>query len=265
MVFVLPSEKLVLDSPSSVAISDYWNEHIHDLAIASGPVGSIGFFDELAQYRYEKLTYLPKLVDFSSYKDKLLLEVGCGVGIDLVRFAQGGARVSGVDLAPVSIELAKANFKQRGLAAELMVMNGEEMEFDDALFDVVYVHGVLQYTAAPRRMIAEIHRVLKAKGEAILMVYNRNSWLNALSKIMKVDLEHEDAPVMNMYAISEFRELLQRFTEYQIIPERFPVETRLHSGIKARLYNDIFVKFFQLLPRKMVRPFGWHLMAFAYK
>jgi len=36
--------------------------------------------------------------------------------------------------------------------------------------------------------------VLKPGGEAIFQVYNRVSWLNALSKLMHVPLEHEDAP-----------------------------------------------------------------------
>ena len=40
-------------------------------------------------------------------------------------------------------------------------MNGECMQFADNTFDVVYAHGVLQYTADTERMIGEIHRVLK--------------------------------------------------------------------------------------------------------
>ena len=38
--------------------------------------------------------------------------------------------------------------------------------------------------------------MLKPGGEAIFQVYNRISWLNALSQVMKVPLEHEDAPVL---------------------------------------------------------------------
>jgi len=88
----------------------YWNEHIHDLEVATQPLGSIGFFDELDEYRFDKLRYLPQLVDFSGFSGKKLLEVGCGVGIDLVRFAKGGTDVTGIDLAEVSIDLAKQNF-----------------------------------------------------------------------------------------------------------------------------------------------------------
>ena len=97
------------------------------------------------------------------------------------------------------------------------------------------------------------------------MVYNRYSWLNALSKVMKVELEHEDAPVLKKYAIWEFKKLLTPFAEVRLVPERFPVRTKLHQGLKATLFNTVFVDTFNRLPRAWVRPTGWHLMAFARK
>jgi SAM-dependent methyltransferase len=243
----------------------YWNEHIHDLAVAVHAPGTPEFFDELTAYRFDKLHYLPRIVDFSGYPRKQLLEVGCGVGLDLARFAQGGALVTGIDLSETAIELARQNFAQQGLAADLQVMNGETMAFADSSFDVVYAHGVLQYTADPARMLREIYRVLRPSGQAILMVYNRYSWLNGLSKLMKVGLEHEDAPVLRKMAMSEIRTQLGSFRNVRIVPERFPVPTQLHSGLKAQLYNSLFVRAFNMLPKAMVRPFGWHLMVFAVK
>lgn len=260
-----PHQGQKLDDPALEAIREYWNIHIHDLEIATQPIGTKGFFDELDEYRFDKLRYLPDLVDFSGYAGKRLLEVGCGVGIDLVRFARGGAQVTGIDLAEVSIDLACKNFEQNGLQGDLRVMNGEAMEFSDNSFDVVYAHGVLQYTAHAGKMANELFRVLRPGGEAIMMVYNRISWLNAMSKVMNVGLEHQDAPVLNKYSIAEFKSLLTPFSNVRILPERFPVETRLHHGLKATLYNKVFVKTFHILPKAWVRPLGWHLMAFASK
>jgi ubiquinone/menaquinone biosynthesis C-methylase UbiE len=247
------------------AIRTYWNERIHDLEIARHPIGTREFFEELAAYRYEKLDYLPQVVDFGGYRGNKLLEVGCGVGLDLARFAQGGAVVTGVDLAEVSIDLAKRNFEFQRVTGNLQVMNGERLQFPGESFDVVYAHGVLQYTADIRTMIGEIRRVLKPKGKAILMVYNRYSWLNLMSILFGVKLEHEDAPVLNTFSIPQFRRILSGFSHVEIIPERFPVPTRLHRGMKAVLYNAIFVSTFNLLPKAIIRPFGWHLMAKAVK
>jgi hypothetical protein len=97
------------------------------------------------------------------------------------------------------------------------------------------------------------------------MVYHRLSWLNALSKVMRVELEHQDAPVLRKYSIREYRELLSSFAAARIVPERFPVKTRLHGGWKGFLYNRLFVGAFEILPRAWVRPLGWHLMAFCRK
>jgi len=246
-------------------IAAYWDEHIHDLSITTHPVGTREFFQQLDEYRYDKLNYLPRLVDVSTYQGKSLLEVGCGAGIDLVRFARAGAVVTGIDLSTTAIELARKNIEQNGLKADLWVMNGESMQFPDNSFDVVYAHGVLQYTADVEKMVAEIHRVVKPGGEVVVMVYNRNSWLNLMRRVTKVSLEHEDAPVLKKYSISELKQFLKPFKNYRIIPERFPVKTKLHSGWKARLFNDVFVGTFNLMPKALVRPLGWHLMAFATK
>ncbi|MDD5556033.1 MAG: class I SAM-dependent methyltransferase [bacterium] len=244
-------------------IRAYWNERIHDLAVATSPPGSEGFFRELEAYRFEKLDYLPRAVRFDGYAGRRVLEIGCGIGLDLARFATGGARVTGVDLAPRSIELARTLFRQRGLEGDLRVMDGAALEFPDGSFDVAYAHGTLQYAADPGRIVAEMRRVLVPGGEAIAMLYNRRSWLSVLSRIMKVELEHEDAPVLRLYTIREARRLFGAFGSVRILPERFPVRTRLHGGWKGALYNAAFVRCFDAVPRPLVRRWGWHIMIFA--
>ena len=246
-------------------VRQYWEKHIHDLEITRHPVGSRGFFDDLDQYHFEKLHHLLRLVDFNGYRGKAVLEVGCGPAVDLARFARGGAVCTGVDLAASAIELAKANFQQQGLSADLRVANGEALPFPDNTFDLVYAHGVVQYTADPRRLVAEVRRVLKPGGEAIFQVYNRISWLNGLSKLMNVGLEHDDAPVLLKFTIGEFRHLVSGFSSVRIVPERFPVKSRLHGGWKGAVYNGLFVGTFNLLPRVLVERFGWHLLAFCRK
>ncbi len=243
----------------------YWNEHIHDLELAKHPVGSKGFFADLDEYRFDKLRYLPEVVDFSGYADKRILEVGCGVGIDLFRFARGGAKVTGVDLAEQSVDLAQKYFAHHDLEGTLQLGNGEDLEFEDDTFDMVYAHGVIQYTANAKKMVEELRRVIKPDGEVIMMVYNRVSWLNFLSQTLGVGLEHEDAPVLKKYSIDEFKKLLENFSSVRILPERFPVKSRLQSGLKAIFFNSFFVPAFNLVPKTITRNTGWHIMAFAKK
>ena len=93
------------------AVREYWNNHIHDWKVARSEPGTAAFFEEIEAYRFEKLEYLAQVVDFfNGYAGKSVLDVGCGVGNDLSRFCRGGAIVTGIDLAPHSIELARSNF-----------------------------------------------------------------------------------------------------------------------------------------------------------
>jgi SAM-dependent methyltransferase len=246
-------------------VRTYWNERIHDLEMTTRPVGTREFFDELDAYRFDKLSYLPHVVDFTAFRGRRLLEVGCGVGTDLVRFAQGGASVVGFDLSETAVRLARQNLELHGPRGTVLVADGGAMPIPSASFDVVYAHGVLQYAPEPRRIVEEALRVLKPGGTAIFMVYNRVSWLPALSKLMKVGLEHEDAPVLRMYSIPEFRQLIAGFSRTSIVPERFPVKSRLHKGWKAVAYNGAFVGLFNAIPRPLVRRFGWHLMGICQK
>lgn len=252
--------KLLLEN-----IRQYWNAHIHDLEIARHPAGSREFFKELEAYRFEKLHYLPRLVDFSGFREKNVLEIGCGVGTDLIRFARGQARVTGIDLADTSIELARKNFEFNGAKGFLKTGNGEHLDFEDNSFDLVYAHGVIQYTASDRAMVDEIFRVLRPGGTAIMMVYNRRSWLNFLSRTLHVKMEHTDAPVLKKYSPREFTRLLAQFSRVRIIFERFPVRSRLQKGAKAFFFNRLFVPAFNAIPRFITRRTGWHLMAFAEK
>ena len=82
---------------------------------------------------------------------------------------------------------------------------------------------------------------------------------------MRVPLEHEDAPVLRLFSLGEYRRLLEPFAEVRVIPERFPVVSRLHGGWKGYLYNSVFVETFNALPRRFERTLGWHLMAFCRK
>src|SRR6185436_13063731 len=123
----------------------YWQTHIHDLEISKHAPGSAGFFQDLDQYHFEKLHHLLRLVQFDDWRGKDVLDLGCGAGVEVVRFARAGARITGVDIAQSAITLARQNLEQQGLPARLEVADGEHLPFADASFDFVFAHGVVQY------------------------------------------------------------------------------------------------------------------------
>ena len=145
--------------------------------------------------------------------------------------------------------------------AHLLIVGGQREQVDRYR----QMAAVLHFTPHPDDMVREIHRVLRPGGQAILMTVNRRSWLSVLHKVMKVEIDHLDSPYFRQFSEREFRDLLSPFASVAIVAERFPVRTKVHGGLKARLYNQVFVDLFNALPRRWVRWSGHHLLAFASK
>lgn len=246
-------------------VQTYWDHNVSNWKIATAPVGSDEFFKEVELYRFSKLSYLPLRVNFDGFPGKRLLDVGCGLGNDLARFVSGGANGTGIDISPVAIDLARKNFKHRHLNAEFKHMNGEKMSFADNSFDVVYCHTVIHFTPDPGALIQEIYRVLKPGGKAILMTINRHSWLYFLHRLAKLKIDYMDAPVFKKYTYKEFEKMLSPFDRVEMSAERFPVRTEVHRGVKAMIYNKLFVDIYNAMPQKLISKTGYHLLAFAYK
>lgn len=245
----------------------YWNEYVNDIEVTDLPVGSSEFFDALEKYRYEKIDYIRSYVDFPRYKDKLVLEIGCGAGIDLMQFARAGAIVSARDLTENAVELTRTNLAREGFSGDIRQGNAEALDFPDDTFDVVYSHGVLHHTVDTEKAIAEVRRVLKPGGEAIIMLYNRISWFNLVSWLSGTNVEHkdEDAPIIRKYSTSECRALFREFHDVSLYVDRFPKRTVKFDNLFAKLNNYVLVPFFEILPDAIRRPLGWHIMIRAGK
>lgn len=251
--------------PSIEAVRNFWNNHVHEWKIAKSPAGTKEFFEEIEEYRYDKLHYLEDAIGFERFAGKTVLDVGCGVGNDLARFAKAGAIVTGIDLAEHSVQLARDNFSFRGLEGDFYQMDGEKLSLPDASFDAVFCHTVLHFTPHPEMMIAEIRRVLKPGGEGILMTVNRHSWMIFLYQKMNIEIDHLDSPVFFTYSSREFEKMLNPFREVRIVAHRFPVRTKVHKGLKGKLFNFLFVDLFNALPKSLVRKTGHHLIAYVKK
>jgi SAM-dependent methyltransferase len=96
-----------------------------------------------------------------------VLENGCGVGTYVERMAAFGGEVTGLEFDFERAEQA-ARLSPRTVNAA-----GERLPFATATFDLVLSHEVLEHVQDDRSSAAEILRVLKAGGRAILFVPNR--------------------------------------------------------------------------------------------
>ena len=92
------------------------------------------------------------------------LDVATGSGNAAIAAARRGARVTGLDLVPELVEVAKRRAEDEGVSAEFVVGNAEELPFADGSFDrVTSIFGAM---FAPRHELAagELVRVCRAGG-----------------------------------------------------------------------------------------------------
>lgn len=116
-----------------------------------------------------------KFIDYNFIKGKKVLDIAIGFGWSVIEMAKNGALVTGIDIAPRAVELTKKHLQLRNLAAEVMVMDAQELQFPDESFDYVHAWGCLMHMPDTQRAINEIFRVLKKGGKTSGYMYNKNS------------------------------------------------------------------------------------------
>jgi len=157
-------------------VHDFWQANPCGAKFARSEIGTRGFFEELERHRYETEWHIPEVVGFERWRDRDVLEIGCGLATDAVRFARAGANYTGIDLTEGSIALARRRFDLEGLTGDLRVADAENLPFPESSFDLVYSHGVLHHTPDLEKAIYEVHRVLRPGGLAMVMLYHRHSY-----------------------------------------------------------------------------------------
>jgi SAM-dependent methyltransferase len=128
---------------------------------------------------------LPHLFDGA-----LVLDVGSGPGTITVDFARlvAPGRVVGVDASDEIVAQANGLARDNGLSnLNFEVGDAYGLRFDDATFDVVHAHQVLQHVTDPVAVLREMRRVLKPGG--VLAVrdvdYGGTIWAPAIAGLDK--------------------------------------------------------------------------------
>lgn len=98
-----------------------------------------------------------------------VLEVGVGTGLSLPLYPRD-ARVTGVDISPEMLARAEARRQRHGLQhATLRCLDAERMDFPDDSFDKVVAMYVVSVASNPVRLVDEMRRVCRPRGELYLV------------------------------------------------------------------------------------------------
>ncbi|HET6449337.1 MAG TPA: methyltransferase domain-containing protein [Conexibacter sp.] len=166
---------------AKAAAVEQWTANPCGEVVAEGEIGTAPYFHSLLASRTRYAPWMEEELAYATARDRDVLDVGCGQGIDVARYAAAGARVSGVDLTPRHVELARAHLAAIDLDATIVQGDAEQLPFADGSFDRVSSNGVLHHTPGFDAALREVHRVLRPGGEARIVVYNRSSlhyWCN---------------------------------------------------------------------------------------
>lgn len=160
-------------------VQDFWDSSPCGTYLIKHKEGTKEYYEAIADYRYNKPPYeysfIPSLAGFNKFRGKKVLEVGCGIGTDISQFAKNGATVTGIDLTPNGIKLAKRRFDVMELGGGFAVTDAENLPFQDNSFDYVYSFGVLHHTPNTEKAIEEVRRVLNPGGSVNITLYHKMS------------------------------------------------------------------------------------------
>jgi len=134
------------------------------------------YYDGLREHN-ESPAFSAQLHEYADFAGKRVLDVGCGNGYVLQRYAEAGAQVDGVDVTDMAIDLCTKRFGFAGVDGTFTRTTAETLPFADDTFDCVCSMGVLHHVPDTTKAISEVARVLKPGGRLIIMMYHRNSWL----------------------------------------------------------------------------------------
>ncbi len=101
------------------------------------------------------------------------LELAIGTGLNLP-FYPDGVRLTGVDLSPAMLAVAKQRSRKLGIDAELLVGDAHALDFPNDRFDTAVSTLFFSSVPSPRQAAAEVLRVLKPGGRLLLLDHVRS-------------------------------------------------------------------------------------------
>ncbi len=251
--------------PDIDMVRSYWNARPCNIRHSEKALGTKDYFDEVEARKYFVEAHIPGFARFSEWREKTVLEIGCGIGTDAVQFALAGADYIGTDLSNESLLIAKSRFEVYNLQGIFLEANAEEIhkQFPNQTFDLIYSFGVLHHTPNLIDALRSI-RILCHQGSVLkMMVYAKHSWKSAMiSSGLDQPEAQSGCPIANTYSREEISELLSQagFSVNAIRQDHiFPYKVSKYVKYEYELED-----WFAAMPRDMFeslqKELGWHLM-----
>jgi ubiquinone/menaquinone biosynthesis C-methylase UbiE len=217
-------------APPLEKVREFWERNPLSAAAVGAEPGSPEFFEiyDRLRERNEPVEFASRLHEYDRFSGQKVLEVGCGNAYTLLRYAEHGALVYGIDVTQAAIDICRQRFAQKGRSGDFRVGDAEALPYGSDSFDCICSMGVLHHVPHTDRAVSEIHRCLKPGGRVIVMVYHRRSFhyqvtLRLLARLagksMQQVLNEVDGagnPKGDVYSKREIEELLKDFRDLEV-------------------------------------------------
>jgi 2-polyprenyl-6-hydroxyphenyl methylase/3-demethylubiquinone-9 3-methyltransferase len=146
--------------------------------------------------------------------DLRVLDVGCGGGLVSEKFAEAGAKVTGIDLSKPSIEAARQHATRSGLQIDYQEASASNLPFPNATFDVVVCCDFVEHVSDNLHIcLGEMARVLRPGGIFLFDTINRTF----ISRLIAI------------WILQDFLQLVPRRTH---VWKMFVTPTELTQGLR---------------------------------
>jgi SAM-dependent methyltransferase len=149
--------------------------------------GTKEYFDEVdGRFLASALFPFDDLLPLNSLAGLEVLEIGCGAGLHAQWMMEAGAHLTAIDITPKAVALTRRRLELRGLDANVLVMDAEELALPANSVDFVWSWGVIHHSRRTDAIVREIRRVLRPDGEFRCMVYHHPSIWGSVSVVRGV-------------------------------------------------------------------------------
>lgn len=253
-----------MNENSLEVVEQYWDTRPCNIRHSDKEVGTLEYFEEVEKRKYFVEPHIPTFADFQSWREKRVLEIGCGIGTDAINFAKNGAIYTGIELSEKSLDVTRQRFNVYSLESTLLKVDAENCASILPMnnFDLIYSFGVVHHSPNPRRIIENARQLIYMDGELRFMVYAENSW-------KKIMIDHGfdqpeaqfGCPIAYTYSRQDIEKLLDglfevtEFKQDHIFPYKID-EYKSYQYVKEKWFSEMPTEIFKVLEKNL----GWHLL-----
>ena len=254
------------------SIKNYWNNQPCNINHSNKKYLSKEYFNEVRKKKFFVEKHILEFAKHKNYKNKNVLEIGCGIGTDAIEFIRNGANYIGIDFSEKSVGISKKRVEVLGLKKnnpEFLVDNCEypknlyiKLKQESIKFDLIYSFGVIHHTKNMKKAFNCIHKIANKNTEIKIMLYAKNSYKNFLLNYTPYRFERQKGcPVVYKVDNNDLKNLLSN--KFEIIDQYqdfiFPYKI---NDYKKGIYKKL--PYFELMPSKIFnvlkKNIGEHLM-----